>query len=114
LASPSDRGNLSDFPGENQLTTKLDNPLKRELSILGEPYTLTLSPQGLSLAPKGRRKGYELAWVDLVSGDAALAVALNASLARGPKPETTQPKKSSIEPTASNAKRSARTPRKRR
>jgi hypothetical protein len=100
-------------PGGNQLTTKLDNPLKRELSILGRPYTLTLSPQGLALAPKGRRKGYELAWVDLVSGDAALAVALNASLARGPKPDTAQPKASSIKPTAS-AKRSARTPRKRR
>ena len=95
------------------MTTKLDNPLKRELSVLGRPYTLTLSPQGLTLAPKGRRKGYELAWADLVSGDAALAVALNASLARGPKSETAQPKTSSIEPTAS-PKRSARTPRKRR
>ena len=73
------------FPGENQLTIKLDHQLKRELSILGRPYTLTLSPQGLSLAPKGRRKGYDLAWVDLVSGDAALAVALNASLARRPQ-----------------------------
>jgi hypothetical protein len=66
------------------LTTKLDSQLKRELSILGKPYTLTLSPQGLNLAPKGRRKGYDLAWADLVSGDAALATALNASLARGP------------------------------
>lgn len=95
------------------MTTKLDSPLKRELTILGRPYTLTLSAQGFSLAPKGRRKGYELAWVDLVSGDAALAVALNASLARGPKPETTQPK-TNIKPTASSTKRSARTPRKRR
>jgi len=94
------------------LTTKLDGPLKRELSVLGRPYTLTLSPQGLALAPKGRRKGYELAWADLVSGDAALAVALNASLARGPKSETAPTKTSSIEPTAS-LKRSARTPRKR-
>jgi hypothetical protein len=75
------------LPGESQVTTKLDNTLKRELSILGKPYTLTLSPQGFSLAPKGRRKGYDLAWVDLVSGDAALAVALNASLAHGPKPD---------------------------
>jgi len=31
---------------------------------------------------KGRRKGQELAWKDLVSGDAALAVALNATLAQ--------------------------------
>jgi hypothetical protein len=67
------------------MTTKLDSPLKRELTVLGKPYTLTLSPMGLDLVPKGRRKGYELAWADLVSGDAALAIALNASLARGPK-----------------------------
>lgn len=32
------------------------------------------------LTPKGRRKGHELRWKDLVSGEAALAVALNASL----------------------------------
>jgi hypothetical protein len=69
------------------LTTKLDNSLKRELIVLGKPYTLTISPDGLALTPKGKRNGYELAWVDLVSGDAALAVALNASLAHGPKPE---------------------------
>jgi hypothetical protein len=69
------------------VTTKLDTQLKRELVILGKPYTLVISPNGLALTPKGKRKGYELAWVDLVSGDAALAVALNASLARGPKLE---------------------------
>lgn len=69
------------------MTTKLDTQLKRELIVLGKPYTLIISPNGLTLTPKGKRKGYELAWVDLVSGDAALAVALNASLAHGPKPE---------------------------
>ena len=74
------------------MTTKLDSPLKRELSIREQPYTLTISPTGLHLAPKGRRKGYELAWIDLVSGDAALAVALNASLAHGRKLESAKPK----------------------
>jgi hypothetical protein len=34
----------------------------------------------MKLVPKGRRKGHEIAWKDLVSGDAALATALNASL----------------------------------
>jgi hypothetical protein len=63
------------------LTTKLDHPLKRELEIGGRRYTLTLSPEALVLVPKGRRKGLELKWLDLVSGDAALATALNASLA---------------------------------
>jgi gluconolactonase len=36
---------------------------------------------GLKLTQKGRRKGQELGWEDLISGQAALAVALNASLA---------------------------------
>jgi hypothetical protein len=43
---------------------------------------LTISPDGLKLVPKGKRKGHELAWAALVSGEAALAVALNASLDR--------------------------------
>lgn len=80
------------------MTTKLDNALRRELIVLGKPYTLVISPERLALTPKGKRKGYELAWVDLVSGDAALAVALNASLAHGPKPEPA-PAKSPRPPT---------------
>jgi hypothetical protein len=41
---------------------------------------VTIDPQGLKIVPKGKRKGLELAWQALVSGDAALATALNASL----------------------------------
>ena len=96
------------------MTTKLDTPLRRELMILGKPYTLVISPNGLALTPKGKRKGYELLWVDLVSGDAALAVALNASLARGPKPEpaparpprATTPKAQNAKPRGSKRGRS--------
>ena len=62
------------------MTTKLDKPLKREVNVNGETYTLTIAPEGLKLVLKGKRNGYELAWKDLVSGQAALAVALNASL----------------------------------
>jgi hypothetical protein len=62
------------------MTTKLEKELKREIEIGGEAYTLTIAPQGLKLTPKGKRKGTELLWKDLVSGDAALATALNASV----------------------------------
>ena len=62
------------------MATKLDKSLKREVDIDGKPYMLTLTPQGLKLVPKGKRNGLEIAWKDLVSGDAALATALNASL----------------------------------
>ena len=64
------------------MATKLDKPLRREVAIDGQPYMLTISPEGLKLVPKGKRKGLELAWKALVSGEAALATALNASLGR--------------------------------
>ena len=60
--------------------TPLDKPLKRELHLDGVAYTLVLDPGGLKLTEKGRRRGVELAWKDLVSGDAALATALQATL----------------------------------
>ena len=64
------------------MATKLEKPLRREIQIDGKPYMLTLTPEGLKLVPKGHRKGLELAWSALVSGEAALATALNASLQR--------------------------------
>jgi len=69
------------------MTTKLDGPLKREIEVDGRLYTLTVTPEGLRLVPKGRRKGLELAWQALLSGEAALAASLNASLERLPPPD---------------------------
>jgi len=60
--------------------TKLDRPLKREIEIDGNPFVVTLTPEGLKLTAKGKRNGQELAWKDLVNGQAAMATALNASL----------------------------------
>jgi hypothetical protein len=64
------------------MATTLDKPLKREIEVAGKPYMLTIAPAGLKLVPKGKRKGHELTWEALVSGEAALAAALNASLQR--------------------------------
>jgi hypothetical protein len=64
------------------MATKLDKSLKREFEVNGELYMLTISPEGMKLVPKGKRKGHELTWKDLISGQTALAVALNASLER--------------------------------
>lgn len=61
--------------------TRLDKPLRREVQIGDTAYTLTIDPNGLKLVGKGRRKGIELDWRDLVSGDAGLAAALQASVA---------------------------------
>jgi len=76
------------------MATILDKSLKRELMIGADPYMLTISPEGLKLVPKGKRNGIELQWPDLVSGQAALAVALNASLEKlGPATRTTPSKR---------------------
>jgi hypothetical protein len=61
------------------MTTKLDKPLKREIVVGEQPYTVTLDAQGLKLVEKGRRKGVELLWKDIVGGDAQLATALRAT-----------------------------------
>jgi hypothetical protein len=62
------------------MTTRLAGVLKRELSIGRDEYTLTVSETGFALVLKGKRKGLDIRWSDLVSGEAALAAALNASL----------------------------------
>jgi len=65
------------------MATKLDKVLKRELEIEGKVYMLSFAPEGLKITEKGRRTGIELAWKDLVSGNAGLAAALQASVQKG-------------------------------
>jgi len=60
--------------------TPLDKAIRRELQVGDDTYTLTIDPSGLKLVLKGRRKGVELQWTELVNGDAALAAALQASI----------------------------------
>ena len=61
------------------MTTPLDKPLRREVTVNDKAYTLTIDPTGLKLVEKGRRNGVELQWKDVLSGDAGLAAALQAS-----------------------------------
>jgi hypothetical protein len=64
------------------VVTRLHGLLKREVTIKGRAYVVALDDDGIKLTLKGRRKGQQVQWDDLVSGDAALAVALSASLAQ--------------------------------
>ena len=66
------------------MATTLDGPLQREIDIDGQPYMLTISPEGLKLVEKGHRKGPELLWKAFLSGEAGLAAALSASLDQAP------------------------------
>jgi hypothetical protein len=62
------------------MTTPLRTTLKRALTIEGREFVVTLTPVMLKVTLKGKRNGVELAWKELVNGDAALAIALQASV----------------------------------
>jgi hypothetical protein len=73
------------------MTTPLHSTLKRALTIEGREYVVTLTEANLKLTLKGKRNGVELSWAQLVSGEAALAVALHASVGAFAKPATVKP-----------------------
>jgi hypothetical protein len=49
------------------MATKLEKTIKRELEIDGNPYTVTISPEGVKLTQKGFRKGSEISWRALLA-----------------------------------------------
>ena len=53
------------------MATKLEKTLKREIDVDGKAYMLAISPEGLKLTEKGRRKGQELSWKGVLNGQAA-------------------------------------------
>jgi hypothetical protein len=59
------------------MPAKLDKTIKRELDLDGTLYTVTISPAGVKVTPKGARKGHEISWQTLLSGDAELRRDLN-------------------------------------
>jgi hypothetical protein len=77
------------------MTTPLHSTLKRALTIEGRDFVVTLTAATLKLTLKGKRNGVELAWAQLVNGEAALAVALHASVgafaAQQAKPSINKP-----------------------
>lgn len=65
------------------MATVLEKELKREIAVEGVAYTVLIDPAGLRVVPKGKRTAVvTLKWKDLVSGEAALALALSASVAK--------------------------------
>jgi hypothetical protein len=62
------------------VTTRLDKPIRRELEVDGVTYTVTISPEGVRVVEKGKRKGRELSWQRIISGDAELTESLRLSL----------------------------------
>lgn len=64
------------------MATLLSKALKRALPIGGADYVLTITPEGFTLTPKGKRKGQSWTWEAMLSGEAGLTAALNASVNR--------------------------------
>jgi hypothetical protein len=62
------------------VATRLDKTIKRELELGGHFYMVSMSPEGVRIVPKGKRKGHEISWETLLSGDAELRRDLNMSL----------------------------------
>ena len=65
------------------MATVLSKALKRALNIGGADYVLTITPEGFTLTPKGKRKGQSWTWSALLSGEAGLTASLNASMHQG-------------------------------
>ena len=62
------------------MTTKLDKALKREIEFKGVAYTVTLGPEGLKIVEKGKRKGHEMSWEELIGGSVSLTAGLHSSI----------------------------------
>ena len=62
------------------MTTRLDKPLKREVDIKGVLFTVTLAPEGLKIVEKGKRKGHELTWEQMIRGEVELRADLEDSI----------------------------------
>lgn len=48
------------------MTTKLTTPLRREIEIDGEPYTVQMTSDGLRISRKRFREGRRIAWRTLL------------------------------------------------
>ena len=44
------------------MATKLDKTIRREIEIDGEPFTISISPEGFRLTKKRFRSGVALSW----------------------------------------------------
>jgi hypothetical protein len=71
---------MSGATAEGRVATRLDKTIKRELELDGKLYTVSVSPQGIRIVPKGGRKGHEISWETLLSGEAELRRDLSLSL----------------------------------
>jgi hypothetical protein len=93
------------------VATVLEKELKRQVTVDGVDYIVAIDPDGMRLTGKGKRKPeVDLRWDALLNGDAAMAVALNASLSdkRPPASKTTPAEAAARSETRASKKRADR------
>ena len=62
------------------MAVKLEKTIKRELEMDGRSYTIAIAPEGIKVTENGKRKGREISWRSIISGDAQLAEDLKISI----------------------------------
>jgi hypothetical protein len=70
---------LIQIPGGG-MATKLEKTLKREIDIDGKAYMVAISPEGVKVTQKGFRRGPELTWRSIISGEAEMSQQLKSSV----------------------------------
>jgi hypothetical protein len=53
--------------------TPLDKPLKRQIDVEGQAFTVTMDATGIKITKKAHRNGMEVRWADLIKNDPTLA-----------------------------------------
>jgi hypothetical protein len=61
------------------MATKLEKPIRREIEIDGEPFTVIISSEGLRLTKKRFRSGVALSWKSIWSRFGGTASTLSGS-----------------------------------
>ena len=62
------------------MATKLEKTLKREIEIDGKAYMVAISPEGVKVTQKGFRRGPELTWRAIISGESEMSQQLKSSV----------------------------------
>ena len=62
------------------MATKLEKTLKREITIDGKAYMVAISPEGVKVTQMGFRRGPEMTWRAIISGEGELGQQLKSSV----------------------------------
>lgn len=73
---------VSSLLGGLGMVTPLERPIRRLIQIDDKAFVVTLTPTGVRLVLKGRRKGVEVTWRQILDGEVELHAQLAESLAQ--------------------------------